>query len=95
MTTNNPSRDVRAAKDGVVGQQFVGDLAIESQPAGATVLLNQRPVGKTPVLLTSLRTGSYVLWIEREGYKRWTAAVLVSAVNQTRINAKLERADRR
>ena len=95
MTTSNPSRDVRAAKDGVVGQQFVGDLTIESQPAGATVLLNQRPVGKTPVLLTSLRTGSYVLWIEREGYRRWTSAVLVSAVNQTRINAKLERADRR
>jgi hypothetical protein len=95
VTTNNPSRDVRAANDGVAGQQFVGDLTIESQPAGATVLLNQRPVGKTPVLLTSLRTGSYVLWIEREGYNRWTAAVLVSAVNQTRINAKLERAGRR
>jgi hypothetical protein len=95
VTTKDPLRDVRAAKDGAAGQQFVGDLAIESQPAGATVLLNQRPVGKTPVLLTSVRTGSYVLWIEREGYNRWTAAVLVSAVNQTRINAKLERTDRR
>ena len=95
LTTNDPSRDVRSAKDRVVGQQFVGDLTIESQPAGATVLLNQRPVGKTPVLLTTLPTGSYVLWIEREGYNRWTAAVLVSAVNKTRINAKLERANRR
>jgi hypothetical protein len=77
-------------RNGEGGQQFVGDLTIESQPAGATVLLNQRAVGKTPVLLTSLRAGSYVLWIEQKGYNRWSAAVLVSAVHQTRINAKLE-----
>ena len=73
----------------------VPDAVVTRAIDGATVLLNQRPVGKTPVLLTALRVGSYVLWIEREGYNRWTAAVLVSAVNQTRINAKLERAGRR
>jgi chromosome segregation ATPase len=84
-----------SARNAGGAQQFVGDLTIESQPAGATVLLNQRPVGKTPILLTSVRAGSYVLWIEHEGYNRWTGAVLVSAVNQTRINAKLEPADRR
>jgi len=71
--------------------QFVGTLLIESDPAGAAVFVNQEPVGDTPVLLKDLRTGSYVVRLEHEGYQRWSIAATVSAVRQERVRAKLER----
>jgi hypothetical protein len=70
---------------------FVGTLLIESDPAGAAVFVNQESVGDTPVLLKDMRTGSYVVRLESEGYQRWSSAATVSAVRQERVKAKLER----
>jgi chromosome segregation ATPase len=70
--------------------QFVGNLAVDSEPSGATVFINQRPVGVTPVLLKELRAGSYVLRLELEGYQRWSSSVTVSTVRETPVTAKLQ-----
>jgi hypothetical protein len=69
---------------------FLGALFVESDPSGAGVFVNQQRVGETPLQLTSLRAGSHVIRVERDGYERWTTAVLVPADRKTRVSATLQ-----
>jgi hypothetical protein len=71
--------------------QFVGTLIVDSDPAGARVYVNQQPVGDTPIVLTGLPIGSYVVRVEGEGYERWSTGVTVSAVREARVTARLDR----
>jgi hypothetical protein len=73
---------------------FVGRLRIESVPSGATVFVNQQRVGETPLLLDRLHTGSHVIWLDRDGYERWSTSVLVSAAIQAHVSAKLQPAQK-
>ena len=70
-------------------EPFRGTLVIESDPIGATVFVNRERVGETPLTLPDLRAGSRVVWLESDGYQRWSAGVLVSADQRTRLNVKL------
>jgi hypothetical protein len=70
---------------------FVGTLLVESEPEGASVFINQERVGETPLRLPELRAGSRVVWVESNGYQRWSAGVLVPANKITTINVKLQR----
>jgi hypothetical protein len=79
-----------AARAPTQRRQFTGTLAVTSEPPGSTVLVNGQPVGNTPVVLPRFRAGSHVVWIEREGYRRWTAAVQVVADRTAQVNATLE-----
>jgi eukaryotic-like serine/threonine-protein kinase len=81
----------RAADAPEQAQDFLGSLAIESLPAGASVFLNGRRSGQTPLVLSDLRAGSYALRLERTGYQRWSASVRVVAGRQERVTASLER----
>ncbi len=72
-------------------REFIGTLTVESEPAGATVFINQERVGETPLKLPDLRAGSRVVWVESEGYQRWSAGVLVPADKTTHLNVKLLR----
>ena len=71
-------------------QQYVGVLTVDSEPTGSAVFVDRQHVGETPLELTQLRAGSHVVRIERDGYDRWTTAVLVAADKQTRVSAKLQ-----
>jgi hypothetical protein len=71
--------------------QFVGALVVDSRPAGASVFLDGKPVGTTPLSLNSVNAGSHAIRIERDGYRRWTSAVRVVAGEQNRVTASLER----
>jgi PEGA domain len=68
---------------------FAGTLAVESVPLGAVVLIDQRKVGATPIELSDVPAGSHALWLELEGYQRWTTAATVPANKVTRIAARL------
>ena len=46
--------------------------------------------GPTPVRLDNLRAGSHLIWIERDGYRRWTRVVQVPADQISRVFADLE-----
>lgn len=70
--------------------EFTGRLAVQSVPGGADVFINRRHVGTTPLRMPRLRAGSYVVWIERQGFRRWTSAVQVAADTPTRVTARLE-----
>ncbi len=75
-------------------RDFLGTLTVESEPAGAAVFINQQFVGQTPVTLSDLRAGSRAVWIQSDGYQRWSAGVLVPADKETRLNVKLQRDQR-
>jgi hypothetical protein len=68
---------------------YVGTLSIDSSPGG-TVFVNRRSAGKTPLRLSELRAGSHLIWIERDGYRRWTRVVHVPADRVSRVSAELE-----
>jgi hypothetical protein len=87
--TAGTSRAVGAAEQVV---KYVGILAVESEPPGSVVFVDRQLVGNTPLQLRRLRAGSHVVRIERNGYDRWTTAVLVPADKQTRVSAKLQAA---
>ena len=74
---------------------FVGQLAIESSPPGATVFIDGKPVGETPMSSVRIRAGSHAISIELPKYRRWTAAVRVPAGRTTRVNATLQIAPNR
>jgi len=71
-------------------QPSLGTLIIESNPSGAVVSIDRKPAGETPLQLSELPTGSHAVWIEREGYVRWTAGVLVPFGKVTRIQVELQ-----
>ena len=69
--------------------RYVGTLSIDAVPGG-DVFLDREPAGRTPRRLTNLRAGSHLVWIEREGYRRFTRVVQVPADQVTRLSAVLE-----
>lgn len=68
---------------------YVGTLTIDSSPAGE-VFVNRKSVGRTPVRVAGLRAGSHLIWIQREGYRRWTRVVPVAADRISRVTADLD-----
>ncbi len=85
--TASASRSVAVAKEAV---HYVGVLSVVSEPPGGIAFVDGQQVGTTPLQLRRLRAGSHVVRIERDGYDRWTTAVLVPADRETRVSAKLE-----
>ncbi len=71
--------------------RFRGRLIVDSEPRGATVLINQEKAGVTPLDLSRYPAASYAVWVEHPGYRRWSAGVLVPANRVTRVKARLQK----
>ena len=69
----------------------MGTLIVESRPQGAAVVVDGRHVGTTPLRLSDVNAGKHAIRIEREGYRIWTAGADVSAGEQNRVTASLEK----
>ena len=76
----------RASRVAVV---YVGTLTVDASPAGE-VFVDRQSVGHTPLRLEKLRAGSHLIWIDREGYRRWTRVVPVAANRVSRVSATLD-----
>jgi hypothetical protein len=57
----------------------VGRLLVRSTPAGAAVFLNGRDVGRTPLALRDLDTGTHSLRVVRDGYAPDERRVVLTA----------------
>lgn len=79
------ARPDRPARDAA----YVGTLTVDAEPAGE-VFLNRTRVGRTPLRLENLRAGSHLIWIERDGYRRFTRVVPVAADRVSRVSASLD-----
>jgi hypothetical protein len=67
-----------------------GSLVVDSRPAGATVLLDGRRVGVTPLTLSAIAPGSHTVRLEHVGYRTVTTTVEVKAGQRARVAARLE-----
>jgi hypothetical protein len=65
-------------------------LLVESRPTGATVFLDGKRVGTTPMSLPSVTVGAHAVRLEMTGFKPWTASVRVVAGEKNRVAASLE-----
>ena len=68
---------------------YMGTLSSDASP-DAEVFITRRPVGRTPVRLTNLKAGSHLVWIQRDGFRRFTRVVQVPADRVTRVSATLD-----
>ena len=78
------------AKGPMGALQFLGSLAIASEPPGATVFVDGQRVGVTPLELPASKAASLALQITRKGFQRWTAAIQVPAGQLTQVKVTLQ-----
>lgn len=69
---------------------YKGTLSVAADRPGARVFVNRKEVGVAPVRVRNLRAGAHLVWIESEGFRRWTRVVTVPAERVTRVSADLE-----
>lgn len=70
-----------------------GTLIVRSQPIGASVFVNNRLAGTTPLVLNALPVGSRAVRLSLDGYAPWSRAVSVVTNQSTTVSAKLQRND--
>lgn len=78
-----PAAQTKAARDQT-------SLLVESRPTGATVFLDGKRVGTTPMSLPAVTSGNHAVRLELTGFKPWTASVRVVAGERNRVAASLE-----
>ena len=66
------------------------EVYVESRPTGATVFIDGKRVGTTPVSIPSMAVGAHAVRMEMTGYKPWSASIRVVAGEKNRIAASLE-----
>jgi serine/threonine-protein kinase len=93
VTASQPalSLTVPMVKVPVASARLDAALVVESRPAGATVFVDGRQAGTTPLTLPGVSVGAHAVRLELEGYQRWSASVQVVASEQNRVTASLER----
>ena len=67
-----------------------GTLFVDSRPQGATVLLDGRSIGRTPLTLPDVAIGMHVVRIELTGKKPWSSTARVVAGETARVTGSLE-----
>jgi hypothetical protein len=68
-----------------------GGLLIESRPSGASVYIDGRLVGTTPMQIETVAAGDHTIGLAADGYQRWVGAVRVATGERARVTASLER----
>ena len=70
---------------------LVAALSVESRPAGASVFLDGKLVGRTPLQVGEVAAGDHAVRLELDGYRHWSSAVHVVAGERRRVAASLDR----
>jgi len=83
---NQPATPTRPATT----QSFVGSVLVESRPSGATVFLDGKNIGVTPLSVPDVPVGSHVVRLELAGHQRWSASTRVVSGERVRVAASLE-----
>jgi hypothetical protein len=79
-----------AARGGIVSGG-PGGLTVDSRPEGASVFVDGRMVGTTPLTIDSVAAGEHSIGLTREGYSRWASSVRVTTGERARVTASLEK----
>lgn len=69
---------------------LLSDLNITSTPTGATVFVDNKPYGNTPVLLKSLQPKSYQIRVVKEGFDPATREVTITPGEKFDVDLQLD-----
>jgi hypothetical protein len=69
---------------------FTGTLFVDSHPQGATVVIDGKPMGKTPLRLNDVRIGTHVVRLELTRHRPWYSTARVVAGQEVRVAGSLE-----
>jgi hypothetical protein len=64
-------------------------IIVLSRPSGASVTIDGRRVGATPVVMPAVAAGTHVVRIQRPGYRPWVTRVRVAEGARARVAASL------
>jgi hypothetical protein len=82
-----PSRPPAAAS---APEVYTGLLYVDSRPRGATVFVDNKNVGVTPLTISDVKIGSHVVRFEMAGKKPWSTSTRVVAGQTARVTGYLE-----
>ncbi len=86
-----PSRTRAAASESPrAAETFTGTLFVDSHPQGATVVIDGKPVGKTPLRLSEVRIGTHVVRLELLRHRPWFSTARVVSGQEVRVAGSLE-----
>jgi protein TonB len=88
VTPERRSSPVQEVRDDV---RSTGAIVVTSEPSGASVFLNDRAVGETPLTITDLAIGKARVTMQREGYVPYETELNVMPSIQTPFHAVLAR----
>jgi hypothetical protein len=90
-STASPSVARSAETPGIASRSpaFRGTLMVNSQPRGASIFLNDRLVGRTPLRIGALPAGSRAVRLRLDGYQPWSRGVNIVANQSTTVSARL------
>ena len=74
----------------VINEFRFAKLNIESNPNGAEVILNDKILGRTPLLLDSLEIKSYSIALRLDGYEEWSSLNYQLSEGNNSINESLK-----
>jgi len=69
-----------------------GHVEFVSEPAGASVTVDGRTLGSTPLAAQRLSAGRHRVVVNKTGYQAWTDTITVVAGDQATVQARLRRA---
>ena len=67
-----------------------GVLRVESRPSGATVMIDGRVVGTTPLQIPNVEPGAHQVRLELPGHRPWSTTTSLVAGQSVRVAASLE-----
>lgn len=88
--TRKPAAEPKPDTAAAMGR-LSGPLTIESRPTGASVYVDGRLVGTTPLQLPDVAAGEHAVRLEHDGYRTWSSSVRIIATEKNRVTASLEK----
>jgi Raf kinase inhibitor-like YbhB/YbcL family protein len=76
----------------VFAAEAPGSLLVTSKPDNASVLLDTKEMGFTPLTITGVLPGKHTIAVKKDGYKPFQKSVTVKANKTTTVSAVLQKA---
>jgi hypothetical protein len=89
-TRDTPSRPAPRPATPSAPTVFTGLLYVDSRPRGATVFVDNKNVGVTPLMISDVKVGSHLVRFEMTGKKPWSTSTTVVAGQTARVTGSLE-----
>ena len=86
-----PAPAPSAARAPVIHGAQAGSLYVASNPPGARVFVDGKPVGTAPVRVPEVPSGPHVIRLELPDHRIWSTSERVTPGQETRVAGSLER----